>query len=91
MRLRQAAVVHWGIRGRSNAGLARGNWGSVGARKWQEHGDGQLVFTVGFSEVAEKITFFEPGTEDDPNGPKHIEKELVGGEARGGPDEQKAE
>jgi len=61
------------------------------ARKGYEHWNAELVPTVAFSEVDEKIALFELGAYDDPRGAEHVEEEPISRQARGGPDEQEHE
>ena len=58
------------------------------AHRRDKHWNGPLVLTVGLPEVGQQVPLFEPGTDDNPCGPEHVEEELVGGETRSRPDEQ---
>src|SRR5512137_1721086 len=62
-----------------------------GTGRKYEHWNRRLVLTVGLAEVDQEIALLELGADNDPCGPKHVEEELVGREARSRPDEQQHE
>ena len=61
------------------------------ARRGYEHWNRRLVLAIGLAEIDKEIAFFELRTDNDPCGPKHVEEELVGREARSRPDEYERE
>ena len=43
----------------------------------EKHRDVLLVVTVGFAELGDKVFLFKDCSENDPEGPEHVEKQAV--------------
>jgi hypothetical protein len=57
----------------------------------EKHRDGLLVVAVPFTEFGDKVSLFKIRAENNPEGPKNVEKQAIQTYVRGRPDENKHE
>jgi len=63
----------------------------VGKPPREKHWDGLLVLAVALTELSNKISLLKVRAENNPYGPKHVEKQAIRTYVRGRPDENNHE